>query len=74
MPDASPIPAPFVAPLWLDVATAAVARQAATTAAEGGLDGVTEALAVLLGRYPALPLTMLREAVEGIITAPTEGR
>lgn len=74
MPDASPIPPPLVALLWLDVAAAAVARQAAATAAEGGLDGVTEALAVLLGRYPALPLAMLGEAVEGIITAPTEVR
>jgi hypothetical protein len=76
MPDASPIPSPLVAPRWLDTATAAAAaaRQAAATAAQGGLDGTTEALALLLGLYPALPLTMLREAVEEIVSSPTEGR
>ena len=31
-------------------------------------------LAVLVGRYPALPPTMLRRAVEGIISSSAEGR
>jgi hypothetical protein len=75
MPDASPIPSPLVAHLWLDTAAAAAAaRQAAATAAQGGLNGTTEALALLLGLYPALPLTMLREAVEEIIPSPMERR
>jgi hypothetical protein len=74
MPDASPIPSSLVAHLWLDTATAAAARQAAATAAQGGLNGTTEALALLLGLYPALPLTMLREAVEEIIPSPMERR
>ena len=73
MPDASPIPLPFVSPPWLDAATAAAARWVASAAAQRGLDGATEALAVLSGRYPALPLAVLREAAEGIVSAALEG-
>ena len=74
MLDAIPIPSPLVAPQWLDTAVAAATGQAATAAAQNGLVGPTEALAVILGRYPALPLTMLREAVEEIISSLMERR
>jgi hypothetical protein len=70
MPDALPILLPLTSPVWLDRDTAEAVGQAASVAAHAGGDGVVEALAVLLGRYPTLPLAMLREAAEGIVSPP----
>ncbi|WP_043339199.1 hypothetical protein [Belnapia moabensis] len=69
MPDALPIPLPLTSPVWLDSVAVAAVGQAASVAAQAGGDGAVEALAVLVGRYPALPLAMLREAAEGIVSS-----